>query len=186
MLNQLRFYCKRIIFIIKLNRICDKKRYKIIKNSPILLFKGRRLKFKCDFYIKTEKELLSVKLFGTFQKRKILVFFEERYCFRVYGRYRQSSTGQVAFTDTIKRKTPTIDWKYRLDFDNNLPIRKILLLNPAPFRVETSSEYYNGMGIEYCDTDKIFDFYIYGGQAFIKSLDKGFNFENSDRIFSER
>lgn len=188
LLMELRFYLKRIKLIVKIKRVCKEKNYKLIKTSAFSLFKGRKLKDECDFYIKTEKELLSVKLLGTHRKGKVLVFFMDEYCFRLYTRcrYSRSLMGEPTFSDGIKRKTPKINFEYGLNFENDLPLRKILLLNPAPLRVETSSNEYNGKGTEYCDTDRIFDFYIYGGHSFVKSLNEGFDFEKSDRIFEER
>ena len=172
-----RLYFKRLKFVLKLKSVCNDCGYKIYKRNVFSFFNGKKIHKKCDLIIETTTDVFVIKLFGVLKKKKSLRIIDENtYCLRLTDFRNRHS-------DSIKRKL-YIDFDYskiNADISKDKNIRKILLLNPSP-RDVLVGDYDN-----FCDGDRVFDFYFFSSHKFLNKLKKNdFHFEDIDRIYFER
>ncbi len=155
-----RFFIKRIVLLIKLIIICKRNNAKLYFTHPFAVFSMRKRK-RCDLYIETKYEILSVKLFGVPGRLCFFTFKPERKYF--ITRYLViPSTRGGALTTPFNSKDKAIP-KYTFDykFKNKWSFktfRKILLVHPISldnkFQTERSSKYL-------CNGDFIYDMEIF-------------------------
>lgn len=130
----IRCFFKRMICCIKIKGVCDGKRVILYKNSP-LWFLGSRYGKKCDFYIETEDEVFSVKLFGMLQKRSKLVIREggDYFIRRFIGLiYYGTMSATFSAVNGKSKKIPEYDfgYKYKSKWEKKQVI-PVLLVNPV-------------------------------------------------------
>ena len=71
-----RLALRRISCAKKIKGYCKEKGYKIYPTHRLWYFSGNRSE-RCDLYIETANEVLSVKLFGVSRRRRVLIFKDD-------------------------------------------------------------------------------------------------------------
>jgi len=123
---------KRLILKSKIKKICLKNGYQLYTNHAFW-FLGSKYSKRCDLYIETTDDVLSVKLFGMPSRRAVLVlkednkFFIRRFFLMTYY------VSIVLWPINSKDKTlPSYDFKYAYKNEwENKKLNKILLVNPV-------------------------------------------------------
>lgn len=136
----IRYFFKRVLCMIKIKRICRKKKYKLHKTHP-LWFLGGKYRHTCDCYVETPKDVFSIKFFGIQRRIKILIFKEnnEYYTRRFF--VIPYILGNIWFKfdgDHIKLPDYDFKYKYRREWEEKA-LHKILLVNPITMTVRTQS-----------------------------------------------
>ena len=127
---QVCFFVKRAIAISKLKKQCKIEGYSICGTHPLWQW-GRKQAKKCDFYIETEKELFSVKLFASARRGRLLVVCENNeYFFRRINVFFAFGSILRFYTDMSRRKFPQYDFSYKCT-NKTKKTRNILLIYPA-------------------------------------------------------
>ena len=165
-LPYIRCFFKRLNCSIKIKNVCNEKGYTFHKNH-VLWFLGGKNGKQCECYIETDKEVLSIKLFGVSKKRRVLVFLENGgYFLRrfVYVELRI----QYAFDGKVK-EFPTCDFDYECEvLTEGKPIRKVLLMNPVPMEMRMQAR--NSKETIISPGDKVYDLEIYNLSGLLKEL----------------
>ncbi len=146
-----RCFFKRLIALIKIKSICRKKKYKLYLNH-IFSFLGNKYAKNCDFYIETNKELFSIKLFGVSRRPTILIFKDNGEYF-VRNFILTIFYGQGIFMHFNGRpkkiRTYNFRYKYNKKWDAK-DVRQILLISPVSmdirFRARNGREDIVGAG----------------------------------------
>lgn len=136
MIPRVRFFIKRIVCLIKITRICHKKKYKLHKTHP-LWFLGRKNRRWCDCYIETPKEIFSIKFFSTKRRLNILILKENREYFirRLLVLSWIVYFAWFKFDGNVK-KLPDYDFRYQYRAEwINKTTRNVLLVNPVPMEI---------------------------------------------------
>ncbi len=123
----------RMLLFLKLFVICKKYRMKLYGTHLFWILAGRDGK-NCDFYVETNNELYSVKLFGVPRKLSVLFFTENgRYYIRYFLALISYTTSWVHYPIDGRRKELR-----NFDFENSRRAssagknaKNILLINPA-------------------------------------------------------
>ena len=140
MFPHIRWFSKRLILKNKIKKLCIRNSY-IIHSTHKLWFLGSKSSKNCDFYIETENQIFSVKLFGVLRRNSYLIFKEEGGYF-IRGLLALVSRGWahiLPFEGKLKQlPVYNFKYKYKNEWDNK-SIRQILLVNPVPmdFRYQT-------------------------------------------------
>jgi hypothetical protein len=154
-----RFIFKRFVLIVKLKNLCIKNNAKLYINNLLSPFSSIH-NTKCDLYIETQYEILSIKLFGINAKPYYITFKPDRKYqitrFFIVPGVRGSLVTPFdskdfqlpvyKFDHKIKKQ-----WKFKT-------LRKILLINPVSMDFKVNSP--NSQGY-LCDGD-----FINGMEAF--------------------
>lgn len=153
---------KRKFLLKRIRRVCSEKgyRYERMSNLYLSVFVDTP---KPEFLVITDKTIYSVNLFSALKKRNALDFCSE-------------TSVQVAHM-TLKALPPIYTTrKYSLgeptlpkDLTKDLPVEKILLVNPAPYKITKSTE----RGTSLVDNnEKMFGYTLYAGTGFCNMLDR--------------
>ncbi|HBL85103.1 MAG TPA: hypothetical protein DDZ99_09470 [Clostridiales bacterium] len=153
---------KRILFIKKLRRICIYKGFRFIqmRNFYLSIFMHNE---NPELLVVTDARIYIVSLFTALKRRKALHFISDKTVIEIYN--------------FLKAMPPKETKKYYhiADIDlpdyitTPLPIEKILLVNPVPYKITRTSEY----GIRLVDNnEKMFGYTLYMGTGFCNMLDR--------------
>ena len=123
-LGYLRVFIKRLSFYIRLKKTCKKNNVLIHKNSLLWLW-GLTQEHGCDFYIEAKKNIYSIKIFTTYNKKHGLIFLDsETYKW-------QKPVGRSSY-DTKDKKLRQINFTYKaIEAFRNKQITPYLLISPA-------------------------------------------------------
>ena len=132
-LPYIRSLIKRIIMVCRLEIVCKKQKLKL---HPTHLFwmLGRCSGSSYDFYIETEHEIYSVKLFGVPRRLSVLIFMDNgKYFKRYYLAFISYTTSIVHYPiDGKKKNFQDYDFRknFRMEWEIKTP-RNILLIHPV-------------------------------------------------------
>ncbi|MBE6638872.1 MAG: hypothetical protein E7616_05395 [Ruminococcaceae bacterium] len=129
----LRMLIKRLIMVIKLKRMCHRKRLKLHPAHLFWMF-GDKIGTSCDFYIETQDEILSIKLFGVKWRLATLCFTEGgEYYFKKYFALVSNLGGMLRMPlETMHRKMHAFHFRHRFKEEWELKTTKnILLIHPV-------------------------------------------------------
>lgn len=133
----LRCFCKRLVCLYKLSRICKRKRFTLHGAHP-LWFLGSKHARHCDCYIETPNQIFALKLFGMPRRLTVLIFRDGGgYVIRSFI----AIMSFVCFTLHTKPKTmPVYDFRYRYReaWEIKTPHR-ILLIHPVSMEIRRQS-----------------------------------------------
>lgn len=129
--------CKYIYFVIKRSRLLFKlkKANAKVTGTHKFWFLGTRGGEKCDFYVETEKEILSVKLFNCDDHRfsKLVLTDDRHFFFRKRAVFVSMSPGASDVYDDGRRMSrPDYDFNYRPRVEwKDKAMKNVLLVNPT-------------------------------------------------------
>ena len=124
------FIVRRLSFAATIKRICKNNNY-VFKPVGKFWFLSGISRRHCDFFIRTDKEVLCVKLCGFVLKRTHLVFSTpDSYSVKRLSFQLSSSVPAIQYTTYTK---PEYDFEYNYpDEFFGLPKQNIILVFPAP------------------------------------------------------
>ena len=128
-----RLALRRISCAKKIKGYCKEKGYKIYPTHRLWYFSGNRSE-RCDLYLETEKEVLSIKLFGVSRRRRVLIFKDDGGYFirRFISIFSYGSVMRFPVNGRTKAMVRyDFRYKYREEWDKKA-LRQVLLVNPAP------------------------------------------------------
>lgn len=138
---------KRTVCFYRVKKACREMEYRMYPTHP-LWFMGSKYSKKCDLVIETDRELLSVKLFGMTRHHSVLVLMNGgSYCVRSFF-----PMFYLHFPiESRHRKLPMYDFEYEIgDIGKDKRLTRVLLINPVGmelrYRVKTESEKVIGDG----------------------------------------
>lgn len=151
----IRFILKRIILVFKLKKLCNKGHLKLYRSNPFWFF-GRKNGANCDFYLESEENIYSIKLFNVPKRSYMLVFTED---FKYFFRKILVIRGKSYNNDGKQRSMKSYNFRYK--FRNEWELKKlhnILLIHPVCFEIHNrklngpekllgTSDMINGMSI---------------------------------------
>ena len=129
--------CKYIYFVIKRSRLLFKlkKANAKVTGTHKFWFLGTRGGEKCDFYVETEKEILSVKLFNCDDHRfsKLVLTDDRHFFFRKRAVFVSMSPGTSdVYVDGRRMSRPDYDFNYRSRVEwKDKAMKNVLLVNPT-------------------------------------------------------
>ncbi len=132
---------KRIFLVVKLKKACKKGGASLFP-ARFLWFFGTKRGRSCDFYIKTRREIISVKLFGTPRRHCELIFtYDGGYFIRNFVAVVAPGGGFRYPLDGKRRKMPEYDLRhnFRADWELLTP-RRILLVHPVCNEIKTRAD----------------------------------------------
>ena len=128
----IRMFFKRLSLRKKITKLCQKRGYRLIPTHKCWFFGGKWGK-TCDLHIETEREILSIKLFGTLRRSTLLYFCPEHEFYAVICIMQLVSPrgGSVPITfKTRQKKLPDYDYSFILPATEKKQ-RRLLLINPV-------------------------------------------------------
>ncbi len=136
----IRCFFKRMICMVKIKKICQKKDYRLYATHPFW-FLGSKHGKRCDLYIETASEVFAIKLFGMPKRSAILILLENgEYVIRRFIAV-TSNGAIIQFPIQGKPKgMPDYDFQYTyMDVWKRKTQRRILLVHPVSmeFRYQT-------------------------------------------------
>ena len=128
----IRCFVKRLIFRSKTKRTCLKKGYRLHTTHAFWYF-GSKYSKRCDFYIETDNNVFSVKLFGMPNRRAVLVLKgNDKFFVRRFFLLTHAISIVLWPINSKDKKLPSYDFKfgYKDEWENKV-FNKVLLVNPV-------------------------------------------------------
>ena len=132
LLPYIRCFFKRLACMIKIKKICRKKRIFLHATHP-LWFLGNKRQKNCDFYLETANEIFAVKLFGMPRKLSFLIIKENgEYIIRSHIALLSYGGSISTPINSIPKQMPAYNFrfKYKDEWELKTP-HHILLVNPV-------------------------------------------------------
>ncbi|MBR6783845.1 MAG: hypothetical protein IKM32_04055 [Clostridia bacterium] len=159
----LRFALSRLFTAIKIKCLCRNK-FKLKSACPLWYLRNKSTK-NAELLIETEKELLSVKLLGSYRKNtKFFITQSGCWFIRKYYAFLSSKSIDLQYTDSKPR--PLSDFAFVADARK--PIRKIILVTPKPLEIKYQK--FHGTDIIVNCGDNLFGLEIHTLDSFLKAL----------------
>ncbi len=170
----IRLFLKRIKMQHRITKVCRASNFEIIP-THFLWFLGRKNSFKCDLFIETKNQIISVKLFSILKHNSILIFDENG----TYIKRNRLPIALSSYTNVDSKAKIISDYNFKHNYLPHWEIKtpkNILLINPVCneiiYRKRNGKEILLGAG------DVINGMHIYSLSRFIGLLEGIHDSEN--------
>ena len=132
----LRCFIKRIILVIKIKHLCQKRNYRLHKKP--FWFLGNKWTKNCEFQIETPTDIYAIKLFGLPRHRRMLILEpnEKFFIRRTIIMFAYTAGMAVFKIDGRSRRMPFYHFECPKDSDKSFkPLHKVLLVHPVTMTI---------------------------------------------------
>ena len=125
----IRLIFKRLKMQYRIIKVCRESNFEIIPTNYFWFF-GRRNSDKCDLFIETKHQILSVKLFSILKHNSTLIFVEDG----TYIKRNRLPIALSSYTNVDSKAKIIPEYNFKYNFQTNWEIKtpkNILLINPV-------------------------------------------------------